>query len=155
MCMSEVDSFRCLCFHFSLIWTDSLCLWPTDFEYLSLKNRRELSQKKKKQQQQKTKTKLQHYWEQQAQLYTAIFLAISEAWIKYVKITFFWDVLPSSSQYKMPLSPWRWRQQIPRKCQYHFTKLHGIIFKETVILIVGAVRISNVMLFKLLAITLL
>lgn len=146
MCMSEVDSFRCLFFHF---------LTHMNRQFVSVTYRLWVSVSQEQKSIITKKTKLQYYWEQQAQLYTAIFLAISEAWIKYVKITFFWDVLPSSSQYKMPLPPWGWRQQIPQKCQYHFTKLHVIIFKETVILIVGAVRSSNAMLFKLLAVTLL
>lgn len=73
-------------------------------------------------------------------VHTAIFIAISEAWIKYVKITFFWDVMPPSSQYKMPLPLWRWRQQIPQKTQYHFTKLNGVKFEGTVISTVGAAR---------------
>jgi len=37
-------------------------------------------------------------------VHTTIFPAISEAWIKYVKITVFWDVLPPYSHYKMPPS---------------------------------------------------
>jgi hypothetical protein len=47
----------------------------------------------------------------------------------------FWrDLLPPSWR-KIIFVPWIWRQQVPPPDSVLFTKLHGIIFKKTVILI--------------------
>lgn len=129
VCLKWTVSGVCV-FIFSLLWTTSLRLSPTDTEYLSL--RTELSQKKNF-----TSALL---GATSPFVHTTTFPAISEAWIKYVKITVFWDVLPPSSHYKMPLPPWRWRQQIPQKPQYHFTKLNGVTYGGTVISVFGDVR---------------
>jgi hypothetical protein len=39
--------------------------------------------------------------------------------------------------------PWNWRKQVPRKCWYLSTKLHGIISQKTVILIFTASKSIN------------
>lgn len=129
LCMSEVDSFRCVCFHFLTLYEQ---LSVTYRQWVFVSKNRIITKKKKF-----TSTLL---GATSPFVHTAIFLAISEAWIKYVKITLFWDVMPPSSQCKMPLPLWRWRQQIPQKTQYHFTKLNGVTFEGTVISTVGAAR---------------